>query len=171
MADNSIEIKFTPPDLMQRMAEYPDKLDKLMKAGMDDAFVVIQGEVDPVPPASRRPQPFKSDKQRRFFFWALGKGIIEVPYPRTNYMVRSLSGVNSDSVRNVKPIGNHGYEGQFGTRTEYAPLVIGEHTQARYHKGTWWHMGLLREKARKPVERVFELMGAAMAKWLGGGNA
>ncbi len=41
------------------------------------------------PPQTHDPQPFVSDKQRRFFFAALRDGTIDVPYIRTGEMVES----------------------------------------------------------------------------------
>lgn len=83
------------------------------------------------PPVSRRKQPFKTDKQRRYVFWALRKGLIVIPYfrgqnPRSENMkarwiVRSVS--NGVEVAN---------------NASYAQLVHGWQKQAAYHKGTGW---------------------------------
>lgn len=78
------------------------------------------------PNQTNKPQPFKSDRQRRFFFWALSQGLISVPYRRTGRLASSWSAKKvswgSWRIENSRP---------------YSELVIGK-SQARYHKGNWW---------------------------------
>jgi len=76
---------------------------------------------------------FKSDRQRRYFFYALGKGLIQVPYRR---------GQSSGS-RNLKQtwtvvMRNNDLTGEAGTNTDYAPWVQGEGTQSKYHAAVGW---------------------------------
>jgi len=76
------------------------------------------------PPASGRPQPFKSAKARRFFFAALRSGAISVPYRRTGELGRRIA---KDPFRGgivVALLAGH------------AELVRGE-SQGGYFKGTW----------------------------------
>ena len=83
------------------------------------------------PPQSRKPQPFKTAKQRRWFFAALKAGIISVPYSRT--------GTLANSWRATKSGWSHWL---VENSAAYAELVIGDGgQQAKYHQGTWWQAG------------------------------
>lgn len=78
------------------------------------------------PGQSRKPQPFVSDKQRRWFFAALQSGAITVPYRRTNTLARGWSKVRTTAGYTVI------------NKVPYASLVQGEtRDQARYHQ-KWW---------------------------------
>ena len=46
------------------------------------AAVVVENQVRTYPPVRKKKQPFKTDKQRRYFFYALKRGLIKVPYRR-----------------------------------------------------------------------------------------
>jgi len=48
---------------------------KPVERGLKTAAVDLKGKVAVYPPVNRRPQPFKTDKQRRYFFgrWARGR--------------------------------------------------------------------------------------------------
>lgn len=76
------------------------------------------------PPASGRPQPFRSDKARRWFFAALRSGAISVPYRRTGELGRRWLHLRS------------GGDGLVYNSQSYAELVQGE-KQADYFRGVW----------------------------------
>ena len=79
------------------------------------------------PSQTGNPQPFKTDRQRRWFFWALKAGIITVPYSRTGRLANSWRAVRrgpSDWV--------------IENSAAYAALVVGAGRQARYHEDNWW---------------------------------
>ena len=79
-------------------------------------------------PAQRNaPQPFKTDRQRRWFFWALRTGQITVPYSRT--------GTLANSWRARKEGWSHWV---LENSAAYAALVVGRGEQAKYHEGHWW---------------------------------
>lgn len=87
--------------------------------------VLPRGRKYPAP--SRKKQPFKSAKQRRYFFAALRSGKITVPYVRTQGLAANTSkqrlGLTGMAVKFTRP---------------YAKFVIGDQDeQADYHKGTW----------------------------------
>jgi len=72
--------------------------------------------------------PFFSDKQRRWFFWALGEGLLSLPYTRTNalreaWRVEPLGGDMALSVVN---------------EAYAAPYVMGTSTQSRMSKKIGW---------------------------------
>lgn len=78
-------------------------------------------------------QTFASAKQRRFFFYALRAGIIQVPYRRGS----------SPGSRNLKQqwtvaATNDGVTVEIGNATEYGPLVQGQGTQSLYAKAVGW---------------------------------
>ena len=94
-----------------------------------------------------RPQPFKTDKQRRFFFAALREGRIEVPYRRTMTLGRrwttEISGSGLDLV------------GRVGNNTSYGPFVMARADQAAYHAGVWPLAEDVAEQATGDVLGIF----------------
>lgn len=97
------------------------------------AALHIKGQIAQYPPASRRPQPFKTDKARRYFFWALGKGEIDVPYRRgVSPKSETLGRRWTISTRDA------GLTAVIGNNTSYGQLVQGPGRQAQYHKITGW---------------------------------
>lgn len=77
------------------------------------------------PPERSVPQPFKSAKQRRFFFAALRSGQISVPYSRTYYLQRGWR--------------YNAGEGVVTNGAPYAGMVMGEKAeQAGYFSGKGW---------------------------------
>lgn len=86
-----------------------------------------------VPQPSRAKMEFVSDKQRRYFFWALKEGIIEVPYRR---------GASPGSEKLEQSWTISGMDGGLkqiiGNDTTYGPLVQGPLQQTAYHKNTGW---------------------------------
>lgn len=79
------------------------------------------------PPQRNAPQPFKSDRQRRFFFAALADGRISVPHRRTGRLANSWRAEKEGEARWA-----------LVNSARHAPLTIGKGTQAGYHKGHWW---------------------------------
>ena len=80
-----------------------------------------------------RKQPFKTDKSRRYFFWALKKGDIEVPYRR------GMS-PNSEKLTTswTTSVSADGRTGKVGNDTSYGRLVQDKTRQTSYHKTTGW---------------------------------
>lgn len=99
-----------------------DKLrPKIAKAVADD---VVLPALHKYPQASGKKQPFKSDKARRFFFAALRKGQIEVPYRRSGATGRSYE---------KHPTA----QGMDVTSGRPSAILTRGTPQAAYHKGTW----------------------------------
>ena len=71
-------------------------------------------------------QTFQSDKQRRWFFWALNSGTIEIPYRRTQTLSKGWH-----KVRN-------GLFGYLVNYTPYAVYVLGERKQSRHEELVGW---------------------------------
>ena len=91
-----------------------------------------QALVSPYPPVRRQRQPFVSEKQRRWFFWALANGIIEVPY-RRGLSPGSEDMINRWAITPQRP------GATLSNEATYASYVIGAKSdqQARYHRGNW----------------------------------
>jgi hypothetical protein len=92
------------------------------------------------PPQSGKSQPFKSDKSRRFFFAALRKGKISVPYQRTSGLAAGWE-VTQPSL----------FTTNVANRKRYANLVQGD-GQVPYHKGTWKTVDIVAEDAEEDAE-------------------
>ena len=152
-SDNTIEVKLTPPDLVERLQAYPKELNEETQKAMYQALLHIQDSVGPYP-------VYKSD------------------YVRTGQLGRSL-GVSEVGQRigfadeqEVKPIGQHVVEGVIGTNLKYAPYVIGDGpgpAQAK-HMRHWFTMKDVRARAEKApgIVGIFEKMVEKLAKRMGG---
>lgn len=96
------------------------------------AFDRVQGPIREAlatyPPPSRKPQRFVSEKQRRYFFWALRAGRIQVPYNRSGNLGRGWRG-------KILLRGNE-VALSVTNAVDYAEGVMGK-KQWRYHAGTW----------------------------------
>lgn len=71
---------------------------------------------------------FVSDRQRKFFFYALKAGIIHVPYRRTKTLGNRWTVAASDD----------GLIVEVGNLTPYGPLVQGAGTQTKYMQAVGW---------------------------------
>lgn len=110
-----------------------------------------QDRIAPYPGASRKPQPFRSAKQRRGFFARLRSGAIQVPYRRG-----SSPGSQTLGRRwNIQP---QRLGATLQNTASYAGLVHGKAEQAKYHKGTWKTDEDVKESIERDgtAERVIE---------------
>ena len=71
-------------------------------------------------------QSFQSDKQRRWFFWALNSGTIQVPYHRSQTLSKGWHKVRK------------GLFGYLVNYTPYAVYVLGERKQSRHEELVGW---------------------------------
>lgn len=124
---------------------------EVVEMGAKAAAVKLDSIVrDTLPPAPRkRKQPFKTDKQRRWW-WATmrakalgqsralpgwvasyrdGKLEISGAYKRTGGLVQSMTYRVSTQGKTTTA--------RYGTNRKYAQWVVDENKQARYHKGNW----------------------------------
>jgi hypothetical protein len=95
----------------------------------------------------RMPGGFKTLKQRRYFFWALKQGIIQVPYQRTGAYGR---GWQITEFPNAFLLTGNARQGE---RT-YTGWVAGDVTgkyQARIHRGRWTTVPTAVEQTLKPL--------------------
>ena len=143
----TIEVTYDPPDLLERMARYPQELDEEMRTTAKKALFHLQGSVPeyPPPPAGSR-------------------------YQRTGTLGRSIGLGGPADVMMVKKVGG-GYESTLGTRLEYAPYVIGssedQPSQAR-HMSHWWTTQTIAEKAEPGIERLYNNSAERMVAFLEG---
>jgi hypothetical protein len=137
-------------ELRERMGQWPDKLDAGMEAAMTETLLVMHESVPgyPTPPSNSS-------------------------YRRTGTLGRTLGssfeggGGGTPEIFTVTKIGQS-WEGRFGTKLEYAPYVIGDNSQAKVHKGRWWVLSEVAEKARPKIERTWQRLADAMANFLEG---
>lgn len=136
----------------------------------------IEGLERVIPPAPNRPRPmaytlngkpskWKTTKQQGFFFWALRRGKLKIPYRRTGFLVGSLT--------HIVTLMGDGVEIRVGTNAKYAPLVIGgDGEQAQYHNETGWlqlpkqpseHLGEIRENIVESAKTyIFGYLGLSL---------
>lgn len=126
-----------------------------LKAGVQAAAVQLQGALKTYPAARRLTRasvygmntlsavsktgkpytirsPFKSVKQHRYFFWALSRGLIQVPYVRG-------SSPRSERLQAKWTIttGDNGFSAVVGNNVSYGPLVMGA-DQTLFMKAIGW---------------------------------
>jgi len=105
-----------------------------LRAALRAGALYLKGVFSEYPDDSNahRPQPFVSEKSRRYFFAALASGEIEVPYKRG-------SSPNSETFSKQWGIADAagGDTLQIGNSASYGPLLVGRE-QAFYHKVTGW---------------------------------
>jgi len=139
-----IEVRITPPDLIQRMHRYPQQLNQEMERTIKQALAHTQGSVPPYP----APPPGSS-------------------YVRTGTLGRTIGLGGRADIYETRRVGA-GYEARLGTRLDYAPYVIGPETQAAPHRGRWWTMRTVLEKAMPGIERLYEAAANRMVAFLEG---
>ena len=137
-------VTFTPPDLPQRMARYPDLLAAETERTMTAALSHTQGSVPAYPPAP-----------------------VGSRYVRTGTLGRSIGLGGQADIYTVEKIGSS-YVATLGTRLAYAPRVIGEGQEPPW-SGYWWKLSSVLKKAEPGITRLFEAMGRRLVARLGGG--
>jgi len=100
----------------------------------------------------------------------------ETDYRRTGTLGRTLGSSMTGGKAGGKPDiygiqESSGYmAGEFGTRLNYAPYVIGETQQARMHRGRWWTIRTIAERSVSKITRAFVVMTEELAAWLDHGK-
>ncbi len=130
---------------------------KPVKASIKVAAVYLKGKIA-VYPAQKRPtraevygSSFKTDKQRRYFFWALKKGTIEVPYRRGESPSSETFGR-----RWTVQTENYGMRAIVGNNASYGPLLMDDEQQTLYAKAVGWRtvQAIMRDERENVTEIV-----------------
>ena len=123
-------------------SQHPEATDKAIGEWTKAQRAYLKGYGYPA--QSHKPQPFKTERSRRWFFWALNAGIITVPYQRTGRLA------NSWRAERRGPS-----DWLLANSAEYASLVIGAGRQARYHEDNWWTAEeVIKPKTKELVQDV-----------------
>lgn len=130
-----------------------------VKRATNEALAFAQNFIAKYPSkSSGKRMAFQSEKQRRWFFWALRSGQIEVPYRRTGTLGKSWTtdvNATSDSIRGV-----------LGNVRSYAQYVQDEELQAQMHKGHWPTVQMLLRAPAARMGRFFEQAMERTKEWL-----
>ena len=120
-------------ELRRKLAQLKDL--KSIVPALTAAADHVKGKIAQYPPDANahRPQPFKTAKSRAFFFWALSKGMIEVPYRRGQSPGSQDHGQKWSVYSNKS-----GLKQIIGNNTSYGPLLQDPNQQTDYHKKTGW---------------------------------
>lgn len=106
----------------------------VLTQGLEAAGLWVKNFMADYPPQRRGPQPFKTEKSKRFFFWAIAHGERDFPY-RRGMSGKSQSLADAWTVE-VQPSGR---EVIVGNDTSYGPWVQDEDKpQSYFHKQTGW---------------------------------
>jgi hypothetical protein len=140
---------------MDKLAKMPTAVhEEVTRAGADETVKAMR--VYPAEKSISRTQaygtPFFTDKQRRYFFWALRKGIITVPYRRTN------------NLRDNWVIIGQGLNEMVVNETPYAGLVMGDNEQSRMSRQIGWKT--LAQRLRENEQKLAKVLKSAADKAL-----
>lgn len=138
-------------ELSQRMKQWPNRFRAALEVTMNAALLTVWEKIPSYPP---KPQ--------------------DSTYIRTGTLGKSLGGSFSGGktgttpdIYEIKSGSTNMIEASFGTRLDYAQVVIGE--QQRPYNRHWWtmHKTVLR-RIQQPINRIFNAMADEMTKWLDG---
>ena len=133
---------------------------EILRKPMEACLIDLQSYMaDDYPGPPQRPYPnmLWTAKQRRYFFWALKKGLITVPYVRTGKLGQGWSWKVSTEA--------NGLHGTVGNNLGYAPYVQSKAKQALIHYGNWrTDAQAVEEKRDEIVRRFRDAIAAALAK-------
>ncbi len=139
-------------------------MQQILRPPMEASLLSLQDVLTDSPGPPQRPYPkmLRTDKQRRWFFWALKQGVITVPYQRTGKLEQSWTW-------KVTATGS-GLRGEIGTNMSYAHWVQRQGSQARIHKGNWLtDYGAVQQKRDEIGRRFRSAIKAALASGPSGG--
>ncbi len=139
----------------------PAEWHRAVSSGIMAAALEVKGAAAEYPPdeLAHRPQPFVSDRQRRYFFAALRRGEIEVPY-RRGFSPGSESLGRRWTIKTT----DRGLTGVIGNNASYARYVQGAGFQTAYHAETGWKTD--EQVAREKRERALQIVDMALSRAL-----
>lgn len=143
-------------------------MQQVLRPPMEASLLSLQDALTDYPGPPMRPYPkmLRTEKQRRYFFWALREGKIQVPYQR--------GGVNSQKLGQSWTwkidTTSSGLRGEVGTNVTYAHWVQRQGSQARIHRGNWLtDFGAVQQKRDEIGRRFRSAIRAALAAGPSGG--
>ena len=122
---------------VNKLKTMPDKLDSAMKKSMDASMLTLWENVPPYPAPPETSSYVRTGTLGRSLGSspAGGKGATPTVYSVTG------TGMN--------------IQGTFGTNLSYAKYVIDPDRQAYMHKGRWWTMRTIRDKAINKINKLW----------------
>lgn len=135
---------------------------RTLRPPMEASLLSLHDDLTDYPSKSTGKVRFKSTKQRRYFFWALREGKIQVPYHREGKLGQSWT-------TKIDETGG-GMYGKIGTNMGYAKWVQSAESQARIHQGNWLTDEQAFGKRRDEIVQRFRIaIRAALAAGPSGG--
>ena len=102
---------------------------------------------------------WKSDKQRKWFFWALNKGKIDVPYRRGQ-----SPGSEDLAAKWTSKYDKNKFQAVVGNNASYARLVMGEKQTEMMKRIGWKKVDVIaKEETRKVTELMIDAVRRAIA--------
>jgi len=121
------------------------------RVGLKAAGLYVKGVASTYPKVRRLKVDTKlwTLKQRKYFFWALRKGVIEVPYRRGGKRSQRLGArwAVDESRLDAGQV-------TVGNNASYAPVVYDRKNQSWYHKGNWLNTQQIAKKAGPQARRI-----------------
>ncbi len=102
---------------------------QVLRPPMEASLLSLHDDLTDYPSKSTGKVRFKTARQRRYFFWAVKNGVIQVPYARTGKLGQSWNTQVTEA--------GIGMYGKIGTNMGYAKWVQSAESQARIHQGNW----------------------------------
>ena len=137
-------------------------MQRVLRRPMEASLLSLQDALTDYPPPSTGKIRFKTAKQRRYFFWAVQHGVIQVPYQRTGKLGQSWTWKITTT--------GAGLRGEVGTNYKAAHWVQRQGTQARIHRGNWLtDYGAVQQKRDEIGRRFRDAIRAALAAGPSGG--
>lgn len=141
------------PELQAKLAQLPDAA---ADAGVEEAnryILNVMREYAPYQHVTRFSaynKTFFTEKQRKYFFWALNHGVIITPYHRTQHLRKEWKLIGA------------GRNQMVANEVEYAGLVMGDGMQERLHRKMGWDTEA--ERIRDRIGRIVEKFDAGVKK-------
>ena len=137
-------------------------MQRILRPPMEASLLDLHNDLTDYPPPSTGKMRFKTAKQRRYFFWAVSNGVIQVPYVRTGKLGQSWTWKITTTA--------NGLRGEDGTNLKCVKWVQVQETQARIHRGNWLtDYGALNKNRDQIGRRFRNAIKAALAAGPSGG--
>jgi hypothetical protein len=150
MTSSMIEVKGLS-EIVERMKQYPQKVNESLRVTLQAALLVLWESVPPYPQADETSTYRRTGTLGR----SLGSG-----------MEGGKSGGQPD-IYQVYSLGS-AWEAKFGSNLDYAPYVIGDGDDQAWMHYRWWRVSVIKERAEAKVQKLFDVLGDKMAKFLEG---